>query len=150
MWERLKNDDKIPKKGQYYRHYKGNFYLIKGICISEATLEPMVRYKDPKIGIEWLRPLIEWSDIVRVEGGEEKRFTLVCDEESGNVREAIFPNKVLPDKVIYEDPSGIEEIISFPLQIKDSLGYKEDDFKIGDVDEDHNHPEKIQSEVFFY
>jgi hypothetical protein len=64
----------------YWRHYKtGEYYLVTGRCISEATQEPMVLYDsayadDP---VTFCRPLAEWEAMVELDGKLVPRFTKV-------------------------------------------------------------------------
>ena len=63
-----------------YRHYKGNFYEVKGFAIHSETLEDMVIYKalygERKT---WVRPLAMWEDLVSSPDGTQKRFELAQD-----------------------------------------------------------------------
>jgi hypothetical protein len=57
-WGKMK-----PKKGEFYRHFKGNIYQVLGYAKLEKTLEEMIIYKSFKDEIVWVRPLDEFVDI---------------------------------------------------------------------------------------
>jgi len=70
------------KKGQKWRHYKGETYEIVGLGLHSETLEEMVIYKSlyekenfPK-GTIWIRPKKMWFEEVEWEGKKVKRFEL--------------------------------------------------------------------------
>lgn len=72
-----KLDHKIPQCREYYRHYKGGFYWCIGTGVHEATMTPMVAYRDLAIKYPdealWFRDLDVWNQTV--EG--VPRFSLV-------------------------------------------------------------------------
>lgn len=60
-----------------YRHYKGNYYEVSGICTHSETLEKMVIYKRVEKDDLWVRPLKMFFELVMVNGNEVKRFEKV-------------------------------------------------------------------------
>jgi hypothetical protein len=53
-----------PKKGEFYRHFKGTVYQVLGIAKhSDPPHEEMVLYKSFKDEIVWVRPLEEFMGI---------------------------------------------------------------------------------------
>lgn len=51
-----------PKRGEFYRHYKGNVYIVLGHALHHHTEEEMVIYKSFKFNKVWVRPLDEFID----------------------------------------------------------------------------------------
>lgn len=45
----------MVKKGEIYRHYKGNIYTVSEIALHSETLEKLVIYADTE-GRVWARP----------------------------------------------------------------------------------------------
>ena len=48
---------KIPKKGEIYRHFKGNLYEVIAIAKHTETMEDMVVYKEAEGEAVYVRPL---------------------------------------------------------------------------------------------
>lgn len=46
-----------PKKGEFYRHFKGDIYAVMGYALHHETQEEMVIYKSFKHNKTWVRPL---------------------------------------------------------------------------------------------
>ena len=67
----------MPKKGERYRHYKGNVYEVIDIVRHSETMEDLVLYRN--VGEPeklWVRPIGMWDEIVHgMDGGLTKRFT---------------------------------------------------------------------------
>jgi hypothetical protein len=63
--------------GSRYLHYKGNSYLVTGVCIIEATDGVGVLYRADNPGLEeisFLRPLEEFIETVEFDGKMTERF----------------------------------------------------------------------------
>ncbi len=54
-----------PGKGEVYRHYKGDLYVVLGRCLKENDLVDMVVYQNLSSGYVWCRPVTEWSEKVQ-------------------------------------------------------------------------------------
>lgn len=70
------------EKGECYKHFKGNFYIVESIATDASSLDDMVLYRriEPSLsGKLWVRPLGEFEDI---HPSGVKRFTNVLDLES--------------------------------------------------------------------
>ena len=66
----------IIKPGEIYKHYKGNYYLIKSLAKNSETKEDMVVYESNRHKV-WVRPLKEFFEIVENRNGEQvSRFSL--------------------------------------------------------------------------
>lgn len=69
--------------GGLYKHYKGNFYRVKGVVRHSETLEELVYYEalyENELGTEWVRPLTLFLGELSVEGVVRPRFELVESE----------------------------------------------------------------------
>lgn len=64
-----------PKKGEFYRHFKGTVYQVLGYAKHSETQEEMIIYKSFKDEIVWVRPLDMFIDIHPDQG--VKRFEKV-------------------------------------------------------------------------
>ncbi|WP_163526643.1 DUF1653 domain-containing protein [Halobacillus ihumii] len=51
-----------PKKGEFYKHFKGNTYMVQGLALHHETQEELVIYKSFKDEISWVRPLQEFMN----------------------------------------------------------------------------------------
>jgi hypothetical protein len=76
-----------PEPGSVWRHYRGTLYLVLATALDEATLEPVVCYRQ-QVSFKatadeavWTRKLASWNDPVPdppdAEGGPARRFELV-------------------------------------------------------------------------
>lgn len=71
------------EKGQRYKHYKGNTYVILSLATHSETLEELVvyqgEYSDPEFGTNpvWVRPRTMFSESVQINGQSVPRFTLL-------------------------------------------------------------------------
>lgn len=71
-----KLESSAVEEGSVWWHKTGDFYIVVGDGLIEATLEPAVIYTAYRTtGIKWIRPLSEFLD---------GRFTPVEVDESGN------------------------------------------------------------------
>lgn len=64
-----------------YRHYKGKDYKVLLVATHSETLEPMVVYQAlyGEQGI-WVRPAAMWSEEVKINGVNVKRFEYIEDD----------------------------------------------------------------------
>jgi len=70
--------------GTKLRHYKGGLYCVVGTCLIEATLKPGVLYKPlqgDKQDTVWMRPMVEFQDLVPTENGPVSRFVLITEHQ---------------------------------------------------------------------
>ena len=66
--------------GTYYKHYKGNFYLVVEVAKHTETGEFLIIYKSLKDSERvWARPLSMWNDEVIVDNVKQRRFVEVVD-----------------------------------------------------------------------
>jgi len=69
-----------PKKGEVWRHYKGDKYRVTGLALHSTTDEWMVLYEPlyENAATEFFtRPLIEWKEVVEWEGEQVERFVKI-------------------------------------------------------------------------
>lgn len=69
--------------GGLYKHYKGNFYRVKGIVRHSETLEELVHYEalyENELGRQWVRPIDMFLSEIEVDGGKRPRFEFVESE----------------------------------------------------------------------
>ncbi|MGK4040877.1 DUF1653 domain-containing protein [Heyndrickxia oleronia] len=64
----------IQIKG-FYRHFKGNFYIVEDVAKHSETGEEMVVYRGLKDNQLWIRPLSMFLDIKQTEEGYTYRFS---------------------------------------------------------------------------
>lgn len=68
-----------------YKHYKGDFYEVLGICRHSETMEEFVLYRSlivhPDFGNApyWVRPMKMFLEDVEVDGKKVKRFEFIGD-----------------------------------------------------------------------
>ncbi|SEB15912.1 Protein of unknown function [Thalassobacillus cyri] len=53
----------IVKRGEFYKHFKGNTYQVMGLALDSESKEVMVIYKSFKDEITWVRPYSEFTDV---------------------------------------------------------------------------------------
>ncbi len=69
-----------PKKGEVYRHYKGDKYRVTGLALHSnddiwmVLYEPMYEHADIQF---FTRPLKEWREVVEWEGKKVERFVKI-------------------------------------------------------------------------
>lgn len=66
-----------PKRGQFYRHYKGVIYQVLGYAAHTETEEVLIVYKSFKDEKVWARPVSMFLENVIIEGQEVPRFKRV-------------------------------------------------------------------------
>jgi hypothetical protein len=68
----------FPKKGEVYKHYKGDKYEVVGLAIHSnddiwmVVYKPLYEFPDAEM---FTRPLSEWSEEVSWEDETRKRFS---------------------------------------------------------------------------
>ena len=72
--------------GEYYRHFKGNVYLVLHIAKHSETLEEMVVYQAMygERGI-WVRPKTMFEDVIERDGMTFRRFSPISAVEAENI-----------------------------------------------------------------
>lgn len=67
-----------PRKGEVYKHYKGDQYRVVDIALHSNNDEWMVvyepMYENPAATL-FTRPLSEWYEVVEWQGSSVNRFT---------------------------------------------------------------------------
>lgn len=63
--------------GAIYKHYKGDQYRVVDIVLSEANLEPMVVYVEEGGSLRWTRGLLDFTEILDLDGILVQRFIRV-------------------------------------------------------------------------
>lgn len=57
-----------PSVGSVWQHWKGAYYIVRGMAINEADLQPLVLYSpEDGNGPIWARPLADWGQRFRKE-----------------------------------------------------------------------------------
>lgn len=66
------------RPGSRLQHYKGGLYRVEGACLIEATKETGILYR-PEQGeganILWMRPAVQFDDLVLTPNGTVRRFS---------------------------------------------------------------------------
>ena len=71
----------VPKEGEVYKHFKGNFYEVICVARHTETSEDFVIYKSlNKPQKTWARPLSMWFKPAIYDGQEVPRFKKVYDD----------------------------------------------------------------------
>ena len=70
-------------EGKYYRHFKGNIYLVLHIAKHSETLEEMVVYQAMygERGV-WVRPKARFEEEIERDGRTFRRFEPISDEKT--------------------------------------------------------------------
>ena len=73
-----------PKQFSIWKHYKGEFYLVRGFAMKESTEEIEICYSNitSSLPYPWCRSLVEWNEMVEYEGKSMRRFTKVVDPDN--------------------------------------------------------------------
>lgn len=97
--EKLAKDPRFPKKGERYRHYKGNIYEVDMVVMREENESPEVIYhgtEDPNIW-SWGRLLSDWNESVMHNGEWVPRFSPIIEVDAcpipTNFRKIAFPTE---------------------------------------------------------
>lgn len=76
--ERLADAKAFIAPGSRWRHYKGGRYVVTDVVIIERTGEVGIVYRSLEHPlVTWLRPLVEWQDMMDYEGKQVFRFRLL-------------------------------------------------------------------------
>lgn len=69
--------------GRYYRHFKGNIYMVLHIAKHSETLEDIVVYQAMygERGI-WVRPKSMFEEVIERDGKLIRRFAEITDDEA--------------------------------------------------------------------
>ena len=117
---------RIPKKGEVYRHFKGNLYEIIVIARDSETLEEKVVYKEVNGDAAYVRSLPMFVSLVDKEKypnvEQEFRFELVQSESKSEESEPYKncnPNNEMVMK--YFDKETANDKIEYLLQIKENV-----------------------------
>ena len=105
---------RIPKKGEIYRHFKGNLYEIVLIARDSETLEEMVVYKEVNGEYAYVRSLPMFVSLVDKEKypnvAQEFRFELVQEADvSQRVQEAMALQKELQKETLSTETENVTE-----------------------------------------
>ncbi len=69
-------------EGAFYRHYKGELYMVNFVGVHTETLKKMVVYQNAT-GEHWIRPMEMFLENVNVRGVEVPRFELQVPSREG-------------------------------------------------------------------
>jgi hypothetical protein len=73
--KRLNDARAFIAPGSRWQHYKGGKYVVTDLVIIERTNEVAVMYRSLEHPtVPFLRPLVEWQDVVAYEGNKLYRF----------------------------------------------------------------------------
>ncbi|MEE1314432.1 MAG: DUF1653 domain-containing protein [Faecalimonas sp.] len=113
-------EGRIPKKGEVYRHFKGNLYEIVILARDSETLEEKVVYKEVDGEAAYVRPLAMFlSPVDRMKypnASQELRFE--------RVEEVKPTEEVIPDSALlmpYFELITTEEKLNYLLRVKDDI-----------------------------
>ena len=105
---------RIPKKGEIYRHFKGNLYEIVLIARDSETLEEKVVYKEVEGDSAYVRSLPMFVSLVDKEkypnATQEFRFELVQEAATSQlIQEAVAIQKEPQKQTLLVDKEGAAE-----------------------------------------
>lgn len=133
---------RIPKKGEIYRHFKGNLYEIIIIARDSESLEEKVVYKEVDGDSAYVRSLPMFVSLVDKEkypnAGQEFRFELVSNSDTSDVsvvKSTEKSSQILPEEEIQEkislgdqtlimnflDLNTVDEKIQYLFGVKDKI-----------------------------
>lgn len=77
----------------YYKHYKGNIYLVISVAKHTENSEDLVIYKEvsSKENKTWARPLSMFNDFIEKDGKTIKRFSKIS--LSDFLKETVFEDE---------------------------------------------------------
>ena len=109
---------RIPKKGEIYRHFKGNLYEIVLIARDSETLEEKVVYKEVDGDSAYVRSLPMFVSLVDKEKypnvTQEFRFELV--------QEAVISETADHDMIMeYLEQETVDSKIDYLIRVKDRI-----------------------------
>ena len=106
---------RIPKKGEIYRHFKGNLYEIVIIARDSETLEEKVVYKEVDGDSAYVRSLPMFVSLVDREKysdvAQEFRFELVKEAQARGVETVILNSNEADSQEAMKDHSMIMEFL---------------------------------------
>lgn len=128
---------RIPKKGEIYRHFKGNLYEVIIIARDSETLEEKVVYKEVDGDSAYVRSLPMFVSLVDKEkypnATQEFRFELLSNEtaEKEKVSESVEENLQEQSEEIsiadhtmimdFLDLNTVDEKLQYMLSVKDKI-----------------------------
>ena len=121
---------RIPKKGEIYRHFKGNLYEIVLIARDSETLEEKVVYKEVEGDAAYVRSLPMFVSLVDKEKypnvTQEFRFELVQEmkSEKAILQSGTEKKTDTADSSIimeYLDQRDVNDKIEYLLRVKDLI-----------------------------
>ena len=123
---------RIPKKGEIYRHFKGNLYEIVIIARDSETLEEKVVYKEVDGDSAYVRSLPMFVSLVDKEkypnAGQEFRFELLSNElpaiQRENDSETEQEEMSNTDQTLimdFLDLNTVDEKIQYLYSVKDKV-----------------------------
>jgi hypothetical protein len=68
-----------------YKHYKGKYYQVIGVCKHSETQEDLVLYEalyENEISKLWVRPIGMFLESIVIDGKKVSRFQYVGDKKS--------------------------------------------------------------------
>lgn len=113
---------RIPKKGEIYRHFKGNLYEIVLIARDSETLEEKVVYKEVDGDSAYVRSLPMFVSLVDKEkypnARQEFRFELLSDSEPEQEEICLTDQTLIMD---FLDLNTVDEKIQYLYSVKDKI-----------------------------
>jgi len=105
---------RIPKKGDIYRHFKGNLYEIIIIARDSETLEEKVVYKSVEGEEAYVRPLsmfLSRVDKVKYpDAAQEQRFEFIRSTEDIQTKTSVTEEGI-EEKTVLEDGSLVMDFL---------------------------------------
>jgi hypothetical protein len=68
-----------------YKHHKGKYYQVIGVCKHSETLEDLVLYEalyENELSKLWVRPISMFLEKIEINGKQVPRFEYVGDKKS--------------------------------------------------------------------
>ena len=120
---------RIPKKGEIYRHFKGNLYEVIIIARDSETLEEKVVYKEVNGDAAYVRSLPMFVSLVDKEKypnvSQEFRFELVQSQSSSPCEECEPCEVCTANQEIimgYLEKDTSSDKIEYLLRVRDQIG----------------------------
>lgn len=119
---------KKPKKGEIYKHFKGNIYQILAIAKHSETLEELVVYQDVNSDAIYARPLEMFVELV---DKDTYRFELYHEKEQFSIMDFLDLSSAT-EKINYLERNRNDITEDMIGMIAQSLDFVEND---GTLDE---------------
>ncbi len=119
---------KKPKKGEIYKHFKGNIYQILAIAKHSETLEELVVYQDVNSDAIYARPLEMFVELV---DKDTYRFELYHEKEQFSIMDFLDLSSAT-EKINYLERNRKDITEDMIGMIAQSLDFVEND---GTLDE---------------